>query len=78
MALESVPDYVAPRSDRYPSGVSSFDWLWRKGKRRLVESGAVVVFGGRRMVDPAVIERVELEIAREAALALVERTEDGA
>jgi hypothetical protein len=76
--LQTVDEWATARPDLYAKGRASFDWRWRLHKRRYLQSGAVWLIGDRRMVDPAACERLELELAREAAEALLAREGAGA
>lgn len=71
--LQTVADWVAARPDLYVTGGNAFDWRWRQHKRRYVESGAVLMVGGRRMVNPQLCEAIEMEIAREGTRAMLDR-----
>lgn len=71
--LQAVEDWVVNRPDLYATGRASFDWRWRLHKARYLRTGAVLIVGGRRMIDPQVCERVEMELAREASAALLAR-----
>lgn len=73
--LLTVAEWVALRPDLYPAE-HAFDWRWRVHKRIYIEAGAVLLIGGRRMIDPSACERVELEIGRAEAMALLDRAAD--
>jgi hypothetical protein len=71
--LQTIDEWTALRPDLYPRGANSFAWRWRIHKAKYLRSGAVLLVGDRRMINPAACEAVEMELAREAAEALLAR-----
>lgn len=62
-----LPDaYRDSRAHLFPSA-QSFIWFSRRNRKRLADAGALVVIGGRYMVDPAKADEVVLAVGREAA-----------
>ena len=66
--LRPLPQYREGREHIFPSD-SSLEWTCRKHRRELVEAGALLLIGGRRMVNPPVFDAVILNAARRAAQA---------
>jgi hypothetical protein len=66
--LRPLPQYREGREYIFPSD-SSLEWTCRKHRRELVEAGALLLIGGRRMIDPPVFDAVILNAARRAAQA---------
>ncbi len=68
MGLRTLAQYREGRESVFPSA-TSLEWSCRKHRAELVREGALLLIGGRRMVDPPVFDRVILNAARRAAQA---------
>lgn len=64
--LRTLRRYRAEREHIFPSD-ASLEWFARQHRRALIAAGALLVIGGRRMVDPSTFDEVVLRVGHETA-----------
>lgn len=65
-ALQTLDEYRTARSHVLRSE-TALEWLLRRHRERFIRSGALVVLGGRRFINPPVADRELLAIGAETA-----------
>ena len=68
--LRTLAQYRVDREHIFPSA-TSLEWTCRKHRAELVREGALLLIGGRRMVNPSLFDAVILNAARRAMAAQV-------
>jgi hypothetical protein len=64
--LRTLADYQSERSHVFPSE-SSLQWFVRRHKAALVDSGALLMLAGRKVVEPQAFDRVVMKVGMQSA-----------